>query len=108
MEKFLVYTNRKMSYQADFIANLKYYRGKKGLSQAKLAELCNCQPATIGCIECARQFPSFDLLFKISDVLEINPADLFIRNASQSTLNTRNLMESEFIPYVSKFIEDHF
>lgn len=97
-----------MSYQSDFIANLKYYRGLKGYSQAKLAELCKCQPATIGCIECARQFPSFDLLFKIADVLHVNPADLFLRNASQSVHDTRSIMQSEFLPYVTKFIEDHF
>ncbi len=108
MKNHLIYTKCRMSYQADFIANLKYYRSIKGLSQAKLAELCNCQPATIGCIECARQFPSFDLLFKISDVLEINPADLFIRNASQSSFNTKAIMQKEFLPYVNKFIEEHF
>jgi transcriptional regulator with XRE-family HTH domain len=97
-----------MSYQTDFISNLKYYRNKKGYSQAKLAELCNCQPGTIGCIECARQFPSFELLFKISDVLEINPADLFLRNASISFYDTRKTLQEEFIPYINTFIESHF
>ncbi|MBQ8013910.1 MAG: helix-turn-helix transcriptional regulator [Treponema sp.] len=97
-----------MSFQRDFIENLKYYRSLKGYSQAKLAELCQCQPATIGCIECARQFPSFDLLFKISTALEIHPADLFLRNASKSTLNTRKIMSTDFISYVSKFVEENF
>lgn len=80
----------------------------KGYSQAKLAEECNCQPGTIGCIECGRQFPSFDLLFKISDVLKINPADLFLRNASNSLFETRKIMQDEFVPYVSSFIKEHF
>lgn len=97
-----------MSYQTDFIANLKYYRSLKGLSQAKLAEACDCQPGTIGCIECARQFPSFELLFKISDVLEINPADLFLRNASKSVYDTKRIMNEEFITYIDKFIKEHF
>lgn len=97
-----------MSYQSDFIANLKYYRNLKGFSQAKLAEACNCQPGTIGCIECGRQFPSFELLFKISDVLEISPADLFLRNASQCVSDTRKIMQNEFIPYVDKFVKEHF
>ena len=108
MKKHSLYTIYRMSYQTDFIENLKYYRGLKGYSQAKLAELCKCQPATIGCIECARQFPSFDLLFKISDVLEINPADLFLRNASKSLFETQKIMKDEFLPYVSKFVEEHF
>ena len=96
MKNHLIYTKCRMSYQADFIANLKYYRSIKGLSQAKLAELCNCQPATIGCIECARQFPSFDLLFKISDVLEINPADLFITDASKSKEEIKQDLYAQF------------
>ncbi len=97
-----------MSYQTEFIANLKYYRNLKGYSQAKLAETCECQPGTIGCIECARQFPSFELLFKISDVLEINPADLFLRNASNSLFETRKIMQDEFLPYVTSFVKEHF
>ena len=97
-----------MTYQTDFISNLKYYRNKKGYSQAKLAELCNCQPGTIGCIECARQYPSFELLFKMADVLEINPADLFLRNASTSLYDTRKTLQEEFIPYINTFIESHF
>ena len=97
-----------MSFQGDFIENLKYYRSLKGYSQAKLAELCQCQPATIGCIECARQFPSFDLLFKISTALDIHPADLFLRNASKSVLKTRKLMSTDFIAYIDKFVKENF
>ena len=96
------------SYQSIFIENLKYYRNKKGISQAKFAEACECGTGTIGSIEAARQFPSFDLLFRMADVLEIHPADLFLREASKSdqeiknhiehilTEGLRNLLESEF------------
>lgn len=68
--------------QAEFISNLKYYRSIRGISQAKLAELCECGTGTIGSIESARQYPSFELLFKISDALSIHPADLFLRETS--------------------------
>ena len=97
-----------MSYQTDFITNLKYYRGLRGYSQAKLAELCNCQPGTIGCIESSRQYPSFDLLFKISDVLEINPADLFIRNASTTATQTRRILQEDLIDTILKFVNQKF
>ena len=97
-----------MSYQTDFIDNLKYYRGVKGYSQAKLAELCNCQPGTIGCIESFRQYPSFDLLFKMADVLEINPADLFIRNASVTVNQTRRILEDDLIKDIQQFINQNF
>ena len=96
------------SYQSVFIENLKYYRDKKGISQAKLAELCECGTGTIGSIEAARQFPSFDLLFRIAEVLEVHPADLFLRDAINSDKEMRahiehilseglkNLLETEF------------
>ena len=95
-------------YQSVFIENLKYYRNKKGISQAKLAEMCDCGTGTIGSIESARQNPSFDLLFKISEVLKIHPADLFLRDSSKNdeeirahiehilSEGLRNLLETEF------------
>lgn len=75
------------NYRIDFIDNLKYYRKQKGITQEKLAELCDVATSTIGCIESFQQNPSFDLLFKIAEVLEVNPADLFYRDAT----NTKGL-----------------
>ena len=54
-----------MDFQEDFILNLKFYRKEKSVSQEKLAEMCECATSTIGCIECGRQTPSFDLIVKI-------------------------------------------
>lgn len=70
--------------QEDFISNLKFYRKQKGLSQEKLAELCNISTSTIGCIESAHQNPSFELILTISEKLNIHPADLFLRDASKA------------------------
>ena len=70
------------SYSKDFIENLKYYRKQKRITQEKLAELCDVATSTIGCIESAQQYPSFDLLYKIAEVLEIHPANLFLKDAS--------------------------
>lgn len=72
------------SYNKDFIQNLKYYRKQKGITQEKLAELCDVATSTIGCIESAQQNPSFDLLYRMSDVLEIHPANLFLKDASNT------------------------
>lgn len=71
-------------YQEEFIKNLKYYRKEKGLSQEKLAELCNVSTSTIGCIESAHQNPSFELIIKLSENLNIHPADLFLQDASKT------------------------
>ncbi len=97
-----------MSHQSTFIANLKHYRGQRGLSQARLAELCNCQPGTIGCIESGRQYPSFDLMFKMADVLQVHPADLFLRNASNVMEETYVILKEELLPQLEQFVEDRF
>ena len=97
-----------MSHQSTFIANLKYYRGLRGFSQAKLAECCNCQPGTIGCIESGRQYPSFDLLFKMADVLQVHPADLFLRNASNVMEETYSTLKGEVLPQLEQFVEARF
>lgn len=97
-----------MSHQSTFIANLKYYRGLRELSQAKLAELCNCQPGTIGCIESGRQYPSFDLMFKMADVLQVHPADLFLRNASNTMEETYIILKKELLPQLEHFVDSRF
>lgn len=94
-----------IDFQEDLIVNLKYYRKERNISQEKLAELCDCATSTIGCIECGRQTPSFDLLVKISNALKINPADLFLRNASTTVTNTKNLLRTELIPQIEEFVE---
>ena len=70
-----------MTYQNEFIENLKFYRKEKNISQEKLSELCDCATSTIGCIEIGRQAPSFEMIVTIANALEIHPADLFLRNA---------------------------
>lgn len=66
-----------VDYQKCFIENLKYYRKKKGLSQAQLAESCDVSNGTIGNIECGITKPSFDLILLISAALSIEPENLF-------------------------------
>ena len=91
-----------MDFQDDFIANLKYYRKEKNISQEMLAELCDCATSTIGCIECGRQTPSFELIGKIANALKISPADLFLRNASKSRQDVRDFFEKDIMQLVDK------
>ena len=96
------------SYQTVFIENLKFYRNQKGISQAKLAELCDCGTGTIGSIESARQCPSFELLFKMSDVLEIHPADLFLRDASKNDKEIKKHIENILSDGLKQLLENEF
>ena len=105
MYKFLLRIGIVIDFQEEFINNLKYYRKEKSVSQEKLAEACDCATGTIGCIECGISLPSFEMIVKISVALGINPADLFIRNASATISNTKNILKTELIPQIEEFVE---
>lgn len=66
-----------MSLKKSFAQNLKQLRKRKGLTQEELAELVEVAPRHISFIETARSFPSCDLLERISNVLNIEYAELF-------------------------------
>ena len=94
-----------IDFQEEFVENLKFYRKQKGISQEKLAELCDCATATIGCIEIYRQLPSFEMIVKIAAALKIHPADLFLRNASTTVTNTKKILKSKLLPQIENFID---
>lgn len=75
------------TYQQCFIENLKFYRRKAGLSQAKLAELCDVSNGTIGNIECGVTKPSFDLLILMAKTLHVQPEQLFHINQNYYELS---------------------
>lgn len=66
-----------IDYQKCFIENMKLYRHRSGISQARLAEMCDVSNGTIGNIECGMTKPSFDLILQIARSLGIKPATLF-------------------------------
>jgi transcriptional regulator with XRE-family HTH domain len=61
-----------------FIRNLKKYRKARGISQMRLAELCDSSTGYIGQIEIGNKFPSIGMIEKMSGVLEIKPYLLFL------------------------------
>ena len=60
-----------------FGLNIVYYRKRKKLTQLQLAELVEVDRSHISAIELGNVGVSFDVLFKICEVLEIQPKDLF-------------------------------
>ena len=70
----------KKEYQENyekFGLNVVYYRKRKKLTQLQLAELVEVDRSHISAIELGKVGVSFDVLFKISEVLEIAPYELF-------------------------------
>jgi transcriptional regulator with XRE-family HTH domain len=66
-----------MTVQELFIANLKDYRKSRGISQLKLAELCDSSQAYIAAIEVGKKAPSFEMIERIALALGIESYHLF-------------------------------
>ena len=92
----------------EFVENLIYYRNQKSLSQLELSGICECGKSTISGIEAGKTFPSFDLIYRLADALEIHPADLFLRNASQSREDVRKFFDEELSPTIKDMIDKRF
>ena len=60
-----------------FGLNIVYYRKKKKLTQLQLAELVEVDRSHISAIELGKVGVSFDVLFKLCEVLDVSPKDLF-------------------------------
>lgn len=58
--------------------NIAYYRKKKGLTQEELAEQAEVDRSTISKTEIAFAGTSLDVIFRIADVLEIEPYKLLV------------------------------
>lgn len=95
-------------YESDFISNLIYYRELRGYTQSVLAGLCDRTKGNIGVIESGKSAPSFEMILKIADALEIHPADLFLRNASQSREEVRKFFDEELSVKMKEMVEKRF
>ena len=96
------------SYLKELVANIKYYRQQRGISQAKLAEYCDCSDGMIGLIESEKAKPSIDLLLKISEALQVHPADLFLRHASKNNAFIKDKIEKTLIDDIHKILAENF
>lgn len=90
--------------KSEFVENLIFYRTQKGLSQLELSGICDCGKSTISGIEAGKTYPSFDLIYRLADALEIHPADLFLRNASSARQKIRDFFDNE----IMKMVEERF
>lgn len=60
-----------------FGLNVVYYRKRKKLTQLQLAEKIDVDRSHISAIELGNVGVSFDVIFKMCEVLEIDPKNLF-------------------------------
>ena len=64
-------------YYENFGLNVVYYRKKKKLTQLQLAELADVDRSHISAIELGKVGVSFDVIFKLCEVLDISAKELF-------------------------------
>lgn len=57
--------------------NVSYYRHRHGLTQEQLAEMVSIDRTHVGNLELARTGTSLDVVFRISDALEVPVHKLF-------------------------------
>ena len=60
-----------------FGLNVVYYRKREKLTQLQLAELVDIDRSHISAIELGNVGVSFDVVFKLCEVLHVTPTDLF-------------------------------
>jgi transcriptional regulator with XRE-family HTH domain len=72
------------SFQKLFIENLRFFRKKKGISQLAFSEEIGVSPNYLNAVENGKNFPSPDIIQKISDALDILPYQLFLEAPSTS------------------------
>lgn len=60
-----------------FGLNVVFYRKMRKLTQLQLAERADIDRSHISAIELGKVGVSFDVIFKLCEVLEITPKDLF-------------------------------
>ncbi len=65
------------AFYEEFGLNVVYYRKRKKLTQLQLAEQVDIDRSHISAIELGKVGVSMDVIFKLCEVLEITPKDLF-------------------------------
>ncbi|MDR2428354.1 MAG: helix-turn-helix domain-containing protein [Candidatus Margulisbacteria bacterium] len=80
-----------MALKKTFTNNLRILRRNAGLSQMKLAELCDTSTSYIGRIEIGLHFPSAEMIDKIAKALQIKPYQLFLEKPSKHFYNKPEL-----------------
>jgi transcriptional regulator with XRE-family HTH domain len=74
-----------MGLQQLLMANMKKRRKQLGLTQEKLAEMCDTDACYIRQIEIGYRNPSLEYLERIANALDIEPYLLFYNETSQET-----------------------
>ena len=93
-----------MTFQELFIINLKEFRKIRGLSQFKLADLCDSTQAYIAEIEVGKKFPSPEMIERIAFALELESYRLFQNKPADDSKKLSPLQHQEIADKISECV----
>lgn len=82
-----------MSITLEIGQRIRFYRKKKGLSQEKLAELCDFHPTYIGQLERGEKNASIESIYRLTKGLEISITQLLEDIDTMECSNTNTSLE---------------
>jgi len=88
----------------NFASRLKEMREKRGLSQAKLAELCNSSEVVMRGYEKSRRMPQADMLIRICNALKVSPDFLLQDELAVNPYDEKN----EIVKIVDNLTNEQF
>ncbi len=100
--------------QEIFIQNVRFYRSQAGYSQLTFSEKIGLSQNYMNAIENGKNFPSVDVLQKMTDELNIFPYQLFLEtpymqtsHAENETIQFANELKQKIIKQFDDFIKAH-
>jgi len=87
-------------------SNMKFYRKKLGISQAKLAERAHITDNYIALIETGKRFPSVSMLERIAKVLQRDTIELF--SLKQDDPAQRRILKSKILADIEAILTVRF
>ncbi|MFI3301088.1 MAG: helix-turn-helix transcriptional regulator [Candidatus Gastranaerophilales bacterium] len=91
-----------MDYKKEIGLKVKQYRLLKGYRQSQLAEIVSVEDRTISRIEVGGNYPSVDLMIRISNALDCKLVDLV--NFENETINSTNSILTNKINNIRKLV----
>jgi len=88
----------------NFASRLKEMREKRGLSQVKLAELCNSSEVVMRGYEKSRRMPQADMLIRICNALKVSPDFLLQDELAVNPYDEKN----EIVKIVDNLTNEQF
>ncbi len=86
---------------------MKYYRELRHLNQSELAIQADSSNGMIGNIESGKAYPSFKNIIAIANALNVHPADLFLRDASKSKKEIREILKEKISLEINQLLDNN-